>query len=184
MNIFQINSKTFQVEFAPQALLIKEFREIWDCDKSKDKFQATRELAYVYYMADDRSDYMYIIDPDERHDQVVSDMQLEGWSKPDYIDKAIEKYILLSETTSTKLLHSTRNVIQKISHFLNTIDPNERDSRTNKPVFDINKITASVEKVPKLVKALADVEREVIKEKSIKAQSGNKDIGLFDDGGI
>lgn len=179
MNVFEIVNN--QVTFSPQALMIKPFREIWDCDRSKDKFQATLELSYVYYMADERSDYMYILDEEERHDQVCLDIDLgENWIKPKYIDEAIVYYKRLSETTSTKLLESTRGVIEKISTFLDTIDINERDLRTNKPIHDINKITASVEKIPKLIKALNEIEKEIIKEKELKAQSGNKIVGLFD----
>lgn len=178
MNIFEIVNN--QVTFSPQALMIKPFREIWDCDKSKDKFQATLELSYVYYMSDERSDYMYILDEEERHDQIVSDLELgDNWIKPKYIDTAIVYYKRLSETTSTKLLESTRNVIEKISGFLDTIDINERDSR-NKPVHDITKITNSVEKIPKLIRALNDIEKEIIREKELKAQSGNKIVGIFD----
>lgn len=179
MNVFEIVNN--QVTWAPQTLMIKPFREIWDTDKSEDKTIANLELAYVYYMADERSDYMYILDKDERHDQICNDIGLEDWNKPTYIDTAIEYYIRLSETTSTRLLQSTRNVIEKISHFLDTVDINERDQKTMKPIHDISKVTASVEKIPKLIKSLNEIEKEIIKEKELKAQSGNKIIGIFDD---
>ncbi len=90
----------------------------------------------------------------------------------------------MSQTTSTILLESTRGVVEKISNFLAVIDPNERDARTNKPVFAINAITKAVAEVPKLVKALNDIEQEIIKEKALKAQSGNKSVGMFDDNGM
>ena len=77
-----------------------------------------------------------------------------------------------------------RLVIQKISEFLDNINMNERDERTQKPIHDITKITGAVEKIPKLIKALNEIEKEVIKEKQLKAQSGNKSLSMFDDGGI
>ena len=181
MNLFELDEASNQVVFAPQVTMIAEFREIWKCDRTKKKETAMMEMAIVYFMADERSDYMYILDLDERLDQIKEDLSCPDWIKPHYMDAAIAKYKSLSQTTSTILLESTRNVVQKISHFLNTIDPNERDQRTNKPVFDINKITGAVEKVPKLIKALNDIEKEIIKEKALKAQSGNKEIGMFDD---
>ena len=184
MNLFQLNANTFEVEFSPQALMIKEFSAIWKNDKSKDKYMATKELSYVFFMADVRSEYMHILDKEERHDQIVLDLDLPKWKKPDYIDACVAKYIMLSETVSTKLLESTRGVVEKISHFLEVIDPNERDVRTNKPVFAINAITKAVSEVPKLVKALNDIEAEIIKEKALKAQSGNTSVGMFDDLGI
>ena len=57
---------------------------------------------------------------------------------------------------------------------------NERDERSNKPIHDIGKITGSVEKIPKLIRAINEIEKEVVKEKTLKAQSGTKDISMFD----
>jgi len=68
MNIFQITNNV--VTFSPQALVLEPFREIWDSDISKDKIMAVKELSYVYYMADDRSDYQYILDEDERSGEI------------------------------------------------------------------------------------------------------------------
>jgi len=184
MNIFELSN--FQVTFSPQALMLKPFREIWDADVSEDKYTANAELAYVYYMCDDRSDYQYELDDDTRHDNIIAELEGldENWIKPDYIDKAMDYYKRMSETTSTMLLRSARRFVQKISKMLDDIDPNERDPRTRKPIFNIDKMIASVEKVPKAVKALNDTEQEVIKEKALKAQSGNRDAGVFDDEGI
>jgi len=182
MNLFEI--KANQVTFAPQALLLKPFKEIWDCDVSKDKTNATRELAYVYYMADDRSDFQYMLDDEERHDAVVQFVMLpDGWKAPNYIDKALEFYRKYSEATSTYMLRSTRGIVKKLAHFLDSVDPNERD-KANKLVFTTSQIISSVEKMPKLIRALSEIEQEVIKEKDIKNQSGNRNVGINDDSGI
>lgn len=180
MNLFEVVNNN--VEFSPQALAIKVFKTIWDKDKKKDKVRAIQELSYVYYMADDRSDYMYLLDEDERSDVVMAALDLpDSWVRSQYINDAMAYYIRASTTTSTMLLASTRNVIQKVSKFLDNVDLNERDQRTQKPIHDISKITASVEKIPKLIKSLSEIEKEIIKEKQLKAQSGNKEVGLFDD---
>lgn len=179
MNLFEVVNNN--VEFSPQALAIKPFRVIWENDKKKDKFQAVLELSFVYYMSDERSDYMYLLDEDEREAQIRVDLDFpDKWVREQYINDAIAYYVRASTTTSTLLLSSTRNVIQKVSKFLDNVDINERDLRTNKPIHDIAKITSSVEKIPKLVKALNEIEKEIIKEKELKAQSGTKDIGMFD----
>ena len=183
MNLFEIVNSN--VEFSPQALSIKAFKAIWDRDKAKDKFMAFKELSFVYYMADERSDYMYLLDEDERENQIRVDLDFEDkWIRDSVINEAIAYYVRASTTTSTLLLASTRNVIQKISKFLDNVNMDERDQRSNKPIHDIGKITGSVEKIPKLVKALNEIEKEIIKEKELKQQSGTKEIGMFDDTGI
>lgn len=183
MNLFEIVNDN--VEFSPQALSIKYFKAIWDRDKAKDKFLAIQELSFVYYMADERSDYMYLLDEDEREAQIMTDLDMDSkWIRDAIINEAIAYYVRASTTTSTLLLASTRNVIQKISKFLDNVDMNERDQRSHKPIHDISKITGSVEKIPKLVKALNEIEKEIIKEKELKSQSGVKEVGMFDDNGI
>lgn len=182
MNLFEIENNV--VVFSPQALLIEPFKKIWDSDKSKSKDKATLELAFVYYMADERSDFMHILDTDERINEVklFIDMPKKFSGKSKEITRAIHYYEKASETTSTRLLQSTRLVLQKISRFLDNLDMDERDERSNKPIHDIGKITASVEKIPKLIKAINEIEKQVINEKELKAQSGNKSISMFEDG--
>jgi|TARA_R110000765_G_scaffold394277_4_gene487756 hypothetical protein len=184
MNLFSIENNI--VVFSPQALLIKPFKDIWDSDKSDDKSKAAKYLGFIYYMADQRSDFLHILDEQERIDEIKKYMDLppafKGTGKT-YV-RAIHFYKQISETTSTRLLTSTRLVIKKISQFLDTINMNERDPRSNKLVHDIGKITSSVEKIPKLIKALNEVEKEVIKEKEMKASSGNKTSAMFEDTGM
>lgn len=184
MNLFEIVNNV--VTFSPQALTIKAFKAIWDADESKDKHLAILEMSYIYYMADDRSDFMYILDLEEREEEIIKFIDLpEKWSgKRKDLIRAIHYYEQLSETTSTRLLKSTRLVIHKISEFLDGIDMDERDEKTKKPIHDISKITSAVEKIPKLVRAINEIEKEVIKEKQLKAQSGNRSQSLFDDTGI
>jgi hypothetical protein len=184
MNLFEIVNNV--VTFSPQALLVKPFKEIYDADESEDKHVSTLELGYIYYMADERSDFMHILDPDERDEEVRNwlDMPSKWSGKRKEIVRAIHFYSQISETTSTRLLKSTRLVLQKISEFLDNINMNERDERSKKPIHDISKITSAVEKIPKLIKAINEIEKEVIKEKELKAQSGNRTQSMFDDAGI
>lgn len=181
MNLFEIENDV--VIFSPQALMLKPFREIWDNDKSKDKATAVVTLSFIYYMADERSDFIHILDPEYRADEITPFLNLpEGFDVTDKkIIRAIHFYQQMSETTSTRLLHSTRLVLQKISEFLDSINMDERDDR-NKHIYDIAKITSSVEKIPKLIKAINEIEKEVIKEKELKASSGSKTMGLFEGG--
>lgn len=184
MNLFEIVNNN--VTWSPQALMIKSFRIIWDADESEDKELANKELAFIYYMADERSDFMHILDSEERADEIKRFIDMpEDWvGNRKELVRAIHYYEQMSETTSTKLLQSTRLVLQKISEFLDNINMNERDERTKKPIHDIGKITGAVEKIPKLIKAINEIEKEVIKEKQLKAQSGNRTQSMFDESGI
>lgn len=180
MNLFELENNV--VTFSPQALLISPFKEIWDKDKTSSKHEATLKLAFIYYMADERSDFIHILNTDDRIEEIKTfiDMPKNFTGKSKEIVRAVHYYEKLSETTSTKLLQSTRLVLQKISEFLDNINIDERDERSKKPIHDIGKITASVEKIPRLIKAINEIEKEVIKEKAMKSQSGNRTQSLFD----
>lgn len=184
MNLFEIVNNV--VTFSPQALMIGPFKKIWDADESEDKINANLGLAFIYYMSDERSDFMHILDDDERAEEIKKfiDLPLSWNDKSKEVVRAIHYYEQLSVTTSTKLLQSTRSILQKIGLFLDNVNMEAVDERTKKPIHDITKITSAVEKIPKLIKALSEIEKEVIKEKELKAQSGNRTQSLFDDGGI
>lgn len=182
MNLFEIENNS--LVFAPQTLALKPFKDIWDKDDTDDKSIAIGTLSFLYYMSDDRSDYQHILDEDQRAEEIMSVLDLPKdfkWNSKENI-RALHFYKKMCETTSTGLLNSTRNVIQKISNFLDNVDMDERDERTNKPIHDISKITASVEKIPKLIRALNQVEAEIIKEREAKAQQGNREMSMFEDG--
>lgn len=183
MNLFEISNNV--VTFSPQALLMAPFKKIWDADESEDKMNATLQLAFIYYMADERSDFMHLLDTDERIEEIklFIDMPDNFTGKSKEIVRAVHFYEKLSITTSTKLLQSTRLILQKISQFLDNVDMEEKDDR-GKHIHDITKITSAVEKIPKLIKAINEIEKEVIKEKQLKSQTGNQTTSMFDENGI
>ncbi len=183
MNLFELENNV--VVFSPQALMISPFKSIWDADETPDKMKATLELAFIYYMADERSDFMHILDNNERIEEIKRfiDMPESFTGQSKEIVRAVHYYEQLSVTTSTRLLQSTRLILQKISEFLDNVNMEDKDDR-GKHVNDITKITSAVEKIPKLIKALNEVEKEVIKEKMIKAQTGNQSTSMFDESGI
>ena len=55
MELFIIEKN--KVIASPEALLIKEFKDIWDSDKFLSKDRAVSELAYVYFTTDYKSIY-------------------------------------------------------------------------------------------------------------------------------
>ena len=64
MKLFKFEG--YKVIIEPEALLLKPFRLIWERDKKETKEKAINELGFVYFFADPRSDYQYIVDEDER----------------------------------------------------------------------------------------------------------------------
>lgn len=56
----------YKITIAPEALLLKPFKQIWQRDRSRNKDKALMELGFIYFFCDTRSDYQYLTDEDER----------------------------------------------------------------------------------------------------------------------
>ena len=81
MAVFTIENNVVKVN--PEMLLIPEFKDIWDRDKSKDKGIAYKELAFVYFLADYKSVYT-AYSPEEREDKIKQDFIRDtSWVRDD-----------------------------------------------------------------------------------------------------
>ena len=182
MKLFKYEN--FKVTIAEEALLIKPFRMIWNRDRSECKLKASQELGFIYFFCDPRSDYMFIVDDDERREKIIGQEGLEAKWKPDKVIKeAMEVYIYLTQTSSSLLLQDIKGVVDKLRVFLKEIDLNEKDPKTGKPVYTLNNITSTIKQIPTLIKELAEAEKLMNKEVEDNTRmrgAGTKKI--FEDG--
>lgn len=183
MRLFKFEN--YQLTISPEALAIKAFRTLWDKDKTASKIVATQQLAYIYFMYDPRSDYMFLIDEDERHDQVVEQEGLPKNWKPDKdVLKAIEVYKFLINTPSSMLLQDTRALIDKVRQQLKEVDLTAVDDK-GKPIWSLAQVTSTIKQIPSLIQDLSNAEKAInseIEESSKMRGSGVKK--LFEDGVI
>lgn len=183
MRLFKFEN--YQLNISPEALAIKAFRVLWDRDKTASKLVATQQLAYIYFMYDPRSDYMFIIDEDERHEQVVEQEGLPKDWKPDKeVQKAIDVYKFLITSPSSLLLQDTRALIDKVRKQLKEIDLTAVDDK-RKPVWSLAQITSTIKQIPSLIQDLTNAEKAInseIEENSKMRGSGVKK--LFEDGAL
>ena len=167
MNLFTIDHN--RVTASPEALVIKEFKELWTRDTSKHKNTAVEELAYVYYMTDYRSLYRQY-DPEVREIKVTKDI-ISGkrWVPDDEVKAALEKYIELQQTPSMGVLQDARQALYKIREYFRTVSVTSDAS---------GKITQTlinnVAKLGDLIKGLKSleeiVEKEITEDKRIRGK--------------
>lgn len=171
----------YKVVIEPEALLLKPFKTIWDRDKTKNKDKALVELGYIYFFADPRSDYQYIIDEDLRSDAVKQGEGLSPKWKPDkQMIEAINFYKQF-KTTSALLLETTRLLVDKVMVQMKELDLNERD-KNDKPVFALNVITSTIDKVPELVIKLDKAEKLIASEINNNSKMrGQGEKSIFED---
>lgn len=186
MNLFEFNKNRFEVEFSPEVLLLKPFKAIIDSDKSKNKEQAYKEIVFIYFFTDIRSDYMYITEDEERQKEIVKDLGLpDKWKMNKLLLEAVEFYKNRSKTVNASLYEAACHSAIEISQYLkNTKKLLEERTDKGAAVTNINSITGALSKVPSIMKDLSAAHQELVKEqKTLEGRSkGNREFNMFEDG--
>lgn len=182
MKLFEM--KNWNLHVSEEAWGFLPFKKILTRDKTKDKTTALKEILFVYFYCDIKSDYL-LMDEDTRAEEIKKDIGLpDKWSKDKIIDDAILFYTDRTVSVIESLYRDAVQAAKAIGKYLRNTEEllDERDS-SGKPVYDISKITASVQKVPKLMDDLNNAFEKVVKEKeATDKQKGSKKFNLFEDG--
>lgn len=171
----------YEVRFEDELLLLKPFRVLYNADKTKDKSHFLDFLSIIYFQFDPRSDFMYIVDEEERLKTIC---EANGYSIPKFNKQeivCINIYKQMIVSASSLLLEDTRITISKIREMLRDIDFSDLEEKDK--VNAIKTVASTVSMIPKLVKDLTEAEKAVTKEieESGRARGGNNKK-LFEDG--
>ena len=181
MKLFKLQN--YKLIISEEALCIKAFSTIWKRDRSIDKNKAILELGLIYFMFDPRSDYMYIVDENERLSQIIEQEGLpENYEFDSKMIEASEVYKSLINTPATMLLNTAKETIEQVRLFLQNIDLEATDEK-GKPKYPINQITSALKDIPTLAKnydeALRLITLELEENNRIR---GQKEKTIFEDG--
>ena len=170
----------YKVKISPEALVLKPFKKLWERDKSADKARAQTEFGYIYFWADPRSEYQYIVDDEDRSEAVKEGLGLpKKWVPDKTVSDAIALYQSFT-TTAAMLLQDTRYAVDKLRKMLRDIDLNQTDDK-GKPVYTLNTVAATIKQVPLLVRDLDNAEKYLNEQlKDTEAASGNVEMGILD----
>lgn len=177
MELFDIEGG--KIVLNPNSLFIPEFKEIWDRDKSKDKYNATNEIAYIVFMANmsNKNPYNAYSDKDKAA-KVLSDTIRK---EPDeVILKALNRYKEFQNTTNTRLLMGARSAADKLAEYFETIDFSLVDGY-GKPIYSARELASNLKEVGNIVKSLVLLETQVHREQlEMHAARGGSEIGLYE----
>lgn len=184
MKLFDFDRNTYDVIINPEVLLLEPFAKV--VKKNKSKEMAKKELAFIYFYSDYRSDYMYIVNEEERKKELKKDLKLpDKWDIDPILEEAITFYKERSKTINTILYEDACKAAIDISSYLRKTNEllEERDEN-GKPIVDITKIVNALGKVPIIMKNLNIAHQELIKEQAITEgrSKGSKQFNMFEDG--
>lgn len=179
MKLFKYEA--YQITIEPEALLLKPFKVIWNRDRSKNKEKAMNELGFVYFFTDPRSDYQYIVDEKQRMEAIKEGEGLpENWKPDAKILEAVDFYKQF-KSTSALLLETTRSLVDKLMTQMQDLNLDERDDK-GKPVFPLNLVTSTIDKVPALVIKLDEAEKTIAAElRNEGKMRGQGEKSIFED---
>ena len=162
MDLFDLQKRRVIVH--TKALLIPEFKVLWDRDKKKEKEKAIRELSYVYFITDYKSPYIQSADPDLTEKVVAKDFMKDPSYKPDKeVKEAIAKYTRLQQTPSMRLLTASLKTISNLTSYLETINLHDRD-KNDRPVYKPSDVTSALKSIGPIIESLNKVKEQVEKE--------------------
>lgn len=183
MNLFHF--KDYSLTVSNEAWGLSPFKKILKRDKSRTKDLALKEMLFIYYYADIKSDYL-IMDEKDRVNEIKKDINLpEDWKLDQTIQEAINFYEERSLTVLSKLYKNALKAANDISDYLALTGEllAERDNN-NKPVNTLATIVAGVSKIKVVMQDLKAAEKELIKEKieTEGRMKGSREMGLFEMG--
>ena len=162
MKLIQIEN--YELQVAPEALLIRPIRRIWNADRSERKEKFYQQMSYLYFMVDPRSTYSYIIDEGEREQAIIQQEGLPDDFKPSqFLEEAMEVYKKHTITVSQKLLNDALVAADTVGSFLRTVDLTEEDDK-GRPKYQVSQITAALKNLEGIINTIQTLQKKVEQE--------------------
>lgn len=178
-----ITTEGFELKVAPEALLVKPIRKLWNQDRSKGKEAFYMQMSVLFFVYSPASNYSYIEDEKERLEEVCKQEGITHFKMSAEFKQAVEVFKKLNTTPEAQLLEDCYTFISKSRKILRDIDYNSIED----PKEQVNTMKIGmgiVSMVPKLVKDLSAARKAVEKEldEEVNARGSQEltigDIGL------
>lgn len=184
MKLFEM--KDYNLQVSDEAWGLLPFKAILKRDKNRNKETAFKEMLFIYYYIDIKSDYTYIINNDIKIKEIKKDIGLPlDWKIDNTVKEAIDFYEKMSITPTAKLYKSALKAADDIANYLEKTDI-ILDERTDKGsvVTPLSTVTASLKAVPIIMKDLKSAYKELIAEqKELEGRTkGSKTLNIFEEG--
>tara|TARA_R110000765_G_scaffold285100_2_gene381770 strand:+ start:102 stop:605 length:504 start_codon:yes stop_codon:yes gene_type:complete len=133
------------------------------------KVLAVKELAYVYYMCDNKSPFS-VYDDEKRHEEVCVSVFGKEKEIGDKVKVACEKYKQLTETSAVKLLKAARTSVTKLEKYFRDIDLTLMDDN-GRLMFSAKDLVQNLSRMGDVINGLSKLEEQVKKEEQASNQN-------------
>jgi|TARA_R110002050_G_C8943259_1_gene512742 hypothetical protein len=179
--LFEVTGKV--VFPTAETLLISPFKEIWERDKSKEKYQAIKEFTYIEFLTSMKKSNPYKQYSEDLKPIKVKEaiFKEEEWRPDELVNEGLKQIKEFQEGASTTYSYyiAAKKVAEKMKEFFIDVDINERNER-GAPVWKPKDITSALNDTEKVLSNLKTLEKKVEEElfEETKTRS-NKQISPF-----
>ena len=159
-----ITLENFELKVAPEALLIRPIRRLWNQDRSKGKERFYQQMSFLYFAVDPRSTYSYLLDEEERKKAIIEQEGLPANFKPsELLKEAMEIYKKHTMTVSQKLLSDALVSANTVGTFLRTINLMEEDDK-GRPKYQISQVVSALKNLEGIINTIQTLQKKVEQE--------------------
>lgn len=160
-----ISYSDYQIKLADEAFLVRPIRRLFHLDRSERKENFWRQMSYLYFVVSPASSYSYILDPEERAQEVIKQEGLpEDFRPSELLLEAMQIYRKLTITPSQKLLEASLIAANTVSQFLSDPSILEKVDDKGRPLYQISSVTAALKNVEGIVSSLQTLQKKVEQE--------------------
>lgn len=179
MKVKLLDYKNFEVKINDDVVLIKEFKEILNRDKSKEKKQAVKHFTYIYLTQDPQSPYSNFTE-EEAHLAAMEDAGLK--EIPDYVIKACEKYkYMVYNRPVLRMLKKMTKAMMALEEYFETVNFTEKiesGQRKGALLHDPKQLLAVMERASKIIDQVKLLEQRAMEEmKTDTSVKGQHELG-------
>jgi hypothetical protein len=164
--LFSIDNQT--VYPYPETILIEPFKSIWERDRTRIKNKALEEFAYIEFMASMKKTNPFRQYPEERKHDVIKEAVINtpNWEPDSKVEEAVEKLKELQTNASTTYSYymAAKKAAEKMQHFFEEVDLNERNFKTGNPVYKPSDVTRALNDTEKTLQTLKSLEKKIQEE--------------------
>ena len=184
LNLFTLDAD-WNIIVSPEALSLLPFKNVMD--KYKEREYGIAELSYLYFMVDYRSDFNDLVNDEERSEKILESLAESDKIKIDEVtESAMEFYKGRQPSISLRHLESMKKALHNLQEALEGINLSiQVENAVTGEIEDmydtlaLNRITGIIEKSPKIIAAIKEMEKQVkteLQENNAHRGSGEKSI--------
>ena len=159
-----IEVENYELKVAPEALLVRPIRRLWNQDRSERKEKFYQQISYLFFMVSPQSTYSYILDLDERSRMIIEQEGLPSDFRPsELLVEAMRVYKDHTTTVSQKLLQDALVAADTLGTFLRTVDLTDTDDK-GRPKYQVSQITAALKNLEGIINTIQTLQKKVEQE--------------------